>query len=180
MGIKKNDWYNFGLLLNNIAYCFIIEFFFNLTRPCVENCFGTGPKNLSFDQKTLICERKRALYGIKCIKGCTYWWIKKNLTHCKHVLCNTLTHSTNEDLLNIKRKGDPKSCTLSRTSDTTETWNLCVIKVILLACFTYTDIFWFNMKSARPWMLAHLKIIWQFHQKVSRFFGPRYIRDDFF
>ena len=29
-------------------------------------------------------------------------------------------------------------------------------------------------------MLAHLKIIWQFHQKVSRFFGPRYIRDDFF
>ena len=34
-------------------------------------------------------------------------------------------------------------------------------------------------------MLAHLKIIWQFHahpvhQKVSRFFGPRYIGDDFF
>jgi hypothetical protein len=40
-----------------------------------------------------------------------------------------------------------------------------------------------NMKPARPWMLAHLKIIWQFHahpvhQKVSRFFGPRYIWDD--
>ena len=35
-----------------------------------------------------------------------------------------------------------------------------------------------NMKPARPWMLAHLKIIWQFqahpvHQKVSRLFGPR-------
>ena len=29
-------------------------------------------------------------------------------------------------------------------------------------------------------MLAHLKIIWQFHQKMSRFFGPRYIGDDFF
>jgi hypothetical protein len=34
-------------------------------------------------------------------------------------------------------------------------------------------------------MLAHLKIIWQFqahpvHQKVARFFGPRYIGDDFF
>jgi hypothetical protein len=34
-------------------------------------------------------------------------------------------------------------------------------------------------------MFAHLKIIWQFHahpvhQKVSRFFGPRYIGDDFF
>jgi hypothetical protein len=34
-------------------------------------------------------------------------------------------------------------------------------------------------------MLAHLKIICQFHahpvhQKVSRFFGPRYIVDDFF
>jgi hypothetical protein len=34
-------------------------------------------------------------------------------------------------------------------------------------------------------MLAHLKIIWQYHahpvdQKVSRFFGPRFIGDDFF
>jgi hypothetical protein len=34
-------------------------------------------------------------------------------------------------------------------------------------------------------MLANLKIIWQFHahpvhQKVSRFFGPRYIGDNFF
>jgi hypothetical protein len=34
-------------------------------------------------------------------------------------------------------------------------------------------------------MLAHLKIIWQFHahpvhQKVSRFIGPRYIGADFF
>ena len=29
-------------------------------------------------------------------------------------------------------------------------------------------------------MLTHLKIIWQFHQKVSIFFGPRYIGDDFF
>jgi hypothetical protein len=39
------------------------------------------------------------------------------------------------------------------------------------------------MKQARPSMLANLKIIWQFHahpvhQKVSRFFGPRYIGDD--
>jgi hypothetical protein len=53
---------------------------------------------------------------------------------------NQKVSSTNEDLLNIKRKGDPKSRTLSRTSDTTETRNLCVIKVILLACFTYIDI----------------------------------------
>jgi hypothetical protein len=37
-----------------------------------------------------------------------YWRIKKNSTLCKHVPCNTLTHSTNEDLLNIKRKGDPE------------------------------------------------------------------------
>jgi hypothetical protein len=41
----------------------------------------------------------------------------------------------------IKRKGDPKSRTLSRTSDTTETQNMCVIKVIPLTCFTYIDIF---------------------------------------
>ena len=34
---------------------------------------------------------------------------KKNSTLCKHRFpCNTLTHSTNEDLLNIKRKGDPE------------------------------------------------------------------------
>ena len=48
--------------------------------------------------------------------------------HCKHVPCSTLTHSTNEDLLSIKRKGDTKSRTLSRTSDTTETWNRGEIK----------------------------------------------------
>jgi hypothetical protein len=34
--------------------------------------------------------------------------LKKNSTLCKHVPCNTLTHSTNEGLLNIKRKGDPE------------------------------------------------------------------------
>ena len=66
---------------------------------------------------------------------------KKKSAHCKHVPCNTLTHSTNEDPPNITRKGDPKSRTLSRTSDTSETRNPCVIKVILLACFTYIDIF---------------------------------------
>ena len=54
----------------------------------------------------------------------------KNSTHCKHVPCSTLTHSTNEYLLNIKRKGDPMSRSLSRTSDTIETRNPCVIKVI--------------------------------------------------
>ena len=55
---------------------------------------------------------------------------KKNWTYCKHVPCNTRTHSTNEDLLNIKRKGDPRSRTLSRTFDTTETRNPCVIASI--------------------------------------------------
>jgi hypothetical protein len=63
--------------------------------------------------------------------------------HCKHVPCNTLTHSTNEDLLNIKRKGDAKYRALSRTSNITETRNQCVIKVILLVCSTYIDIFKF-------------------------------------
>jgi hypothetical protein len=36
-----------------------------------------------------------------------------------------------------------RSCTLSRTSDTTDTRNPCLIKVILLACSTYIDIFLF-------------------------------------
>jgi hypothetical protein len=43
------------------------------------------------------------------------------------------------------------SRTLSRTSDTTETRNPCVIKVILLACFTYIDnllnLFWHTDKN---------------------------------
>ena len=96
----------------------------------------------------ILCEHQRALYGIKCVylgffnkHGYTYWWIIFFSMLCKHVPCSTLTHSTNEDLLNMKRKGDPKSSTLSRTSDTTETRNPCVIKVILLACFYYIDIF---------------------------------------
>ena len=59
--------------------------------------------------------------------------------HCKHVSCNTLTHSTNEYFLKIKRKDDAKFWTLSRTSDTTETRNPYVIKVISLDCFTYID-----------------------------------------
>jgi hypothetical protein len=64
----------------------------------------------------------------------------------------------------------------------------CIIDdlLIFLLIFTHDNIYiWNNMKPARPWMLANLKIIWQFHahpvhQKVWRFFGPRYIGDDFF
>jgi hypothetical protein len=55
--------------------------------------------------------------------------------------CLSKNHKYTLDLLNKKRKGDPKSRSLSRTSDTTEIRNPCVIKVILLACFTYIDIF---------------------------------------
>jgi hypothetical protein len=41
--------------------------------------------------------------------GWTYYRRKKNSMLCKHRFpCNTLTHSINEDLLNIKRKGDPE------------------------------------------------------------------------
>jgi hypothetical protein len=41
--------------------------------------------------------------------GWTYYRRKKNSTLCKHRFpCNTLTPSINEDLLNIKRKGDPE------------------------------------------------------------------------
>jgi hypothetical protein len=66
-------------------------------------------------------------------------------TLCKHVLCSTLTHSTNEDLLNIKRKCDPEvSYPLS-----------------------YVRCHW-NPEPAHP--VQH---------KVSRFFRPRYIGDDF-
>ena len=49
------------------------------------------------------------------------------------------------DVNYVQRQVSPTSRvtsrTLSRTSDTTETRIPCVIKVILLACFTYIDIF---------------------------------------
>jgi hypothetical protein len=77
--------------------------------------------------------------------GWIYWRIqKKNSTLCKHVPCNTLTHSTNENLLNIKRKGDPEvSYPLSYVR---YHWNpepVCN-KSHLLAYFPYIDIF-FNL-----------------------------------
>jgi hypothetical protein len=70
---------------------------------------------LCANEHMFICERQQALYGIKCELRIflqtwlhIYWRIKNNSTLGKHVPCNTLTHSTNEDLLNIKRKGDPE------------------------------------------------------------------------
>ena len=49
------------------------------------------------------------------------------------------------------------------------------LPLFLLIIFMYYSSLAANMKPAWPWMLAHLKIIWQFHahpvhQKVSRFF----------
>jgi hypothetical protein len=38
----------------------------------------------------------------------TYIVNNKKSALCKHVPCNTLTHSTNEDFLNIKCKGEPE------------------------------------------------------------------------
>jgi hypothetical protein len=106
-------------------------------------------------ENQLLCERQRALYGIKCVLR-IFWqtWlhilmdIKKNL-----YIVNTsrVTHSTNEELLNIKRKGDHKSRTLSRTSDTTEARKQCVIKAILLACSTYINIFKFIKSLLTYW-----------------------------
>jgi hypothetical protein len=110
---------------------------------------------LSKKSSNFIWERQRILYGIQYVLR-IFWqtWIHILMhiffsVHCKHVQCNTLifTPSTNADLLNIKRKGDPKSRTLSRTSDIIETRNPCVIKVIVLACSTYIDIFWNFIKT---------------------------------
>ena len=63
---------------------------------------------------TLLCECQRALYGIQCVLR-IFWqtWLdivtnKKNFDALFFFPCNTLTHSTNEDLLKIKRKGDPE------------------------------------------------------------------------
>jgi hypothetical protein len=64
--------------------------------------------------------------------------------------------------------------------------HLCILFLQLWHIFVHLFLYIiYNMKRARPWMLANLKIIWQFHshpvhQKVSRFFGPRYIGDNFF
>ena len=66
----------------------------------------------------------------------------------------------NEDLLNIKCKGDP----ISRTSDTSETRNLCVIKVVLLACLLILifsnslNLFWHSHILTRILDLLYLPI----------------------
>jgi hypothetical protein len=49
--------------------------------------------------------------------GCTYWWIKKFSTHCKHVPCSTLTHSVVSDVRKRARDlGSPLRFMLRRTS----------------------------------------------------------------
>ena len=99
---RKGDVFDhFGSAFDNIK--------FRLFCP-----FLTSGGRLDGWSRYLICERQRALYGIKCVLR-IFWqtWLhiltnKKKSTFYKHVPCNTLTHSTNEDLLNIKRKGDPE------------------------------------------------------------------------
>ena len=57
-----------------------------------------------------------------------------------------------------------KSRTLSRTSDTTETRNPCVIKVILLACFTYIVLLiFFNLLN----LFWHTDKNFCFHAEVN-------------
>ena len=105
-----------------------------------------------------ICKRSE-LFMVKNVylgfssHGFTYWWIYFFSAHCKHVPCNTLTHSTNEDLLNIKGKGDAKSLTLSRMSDITETRNPCVISHFVSLFYLYwyfqisLNLFWHTDKN---------------------------------
>ena len=123
--------------------------------------------------KWLICERQRALYGIKCVLR-IFWqtWLhilmnKKKSAHCKHVPCNTLTHSTNEDLLNIKRKGDPNSRTLSCTSDTTETQALVSFKKYMPPPLPYFKV------NICPFLLPHFASI--FFAYLWSFRWPNYI-----
>ena len=106
--IETETWYRIKGIIVRLCFTHSIKFS-NMATVCdltyrILNCIW----------RYLICERKRALYSIKCVLR-IFWqtWLhiliaKFFLTHCKHVLCNTLTHSTNEHLLNIKRKGDPE------------------------------------------------------------------------
>jgi hypothetical protein len=92
---------------------------------------------------------------------------KKKSAHCKHVPCNTLTHSTNDDLLNIKRKGDPKSRTLSCTSDTTETQALVSFKKYMPPPLPYFKV------NICPFPLPHFASI--FFAYLWSFRWPNYI-----
>jgi hypothetical protein len=63
---------------------------------------------------------------------------------------------------------------LNKHRNNEQMWNLCLYVYLFI-----------NMKPARPWMLAQLKIIWQFHahpvhQKVSRFLGRDILGTTFF
>ena len=78
---------------------------------------------------------------------------KKKLMLCKHVPCNTLTHSTNEDLLNIVHKGDPE--VLYPLSYVRYHWNpgpvcnksFCQLVLLILIFFNLLNFFWHTDKN---------------------------------
>jgi hypothetical protein len=89
----------------------------------------------------ILCDRQRALYGKKYVPMI---FLTNMASHTDgyifilHIVITfSVTHSTNEDLLNIKRKDDPKSRILSRTSDTTETGNPFVISHFVSLFYLY-------------------------------------------
>jgi hypothetical protein len=69
--------------------------------------------------------------------GFTYWWILFFSAHCKQVPCNTLTHSTNADLL--KKSANVM---LNLGPSLVRPIPLKPGKVILLACSTY-PVYWY-------------------------------------
>jgi hypothetical protein len=65
--------------------------------------------NISWILRLCISCQFKSLQRMGNKHGWTYYRRKKNSMLCKHRFpCNTLTHSINEDHLNIKRKGDPE------------------------------------------------------------------------
>jgi hypothetical protein len=95
------------------SFCIEIEKKTWKVKQCSPTITWTSTKRTTHNS----CDKNNHLYanvselfnlGFFDKHDCIYWWIFFFSTLCKHVPCNTLTHSTNEDLLNIKRKGDPE------------------------------------------------------------------------
>ena len=109
---------------------------------------------------------------------------KQNMKYdISRLLEHTISHSMQTQIDDVLFPSTPNNelmyiCIFHQLSLPNNIWRLIVFTPFLLIIII-------NMKPSRPRMLAHLKIIWQFHahpmhQKVSRFFGSRYIGDDFF
>ena len=101
-------------------------------------------------------------------------WIETTVCLYLQYICHPVIHRELQNVVYMEKN----RCSRKRREGPVHKY-LCMVGCLLFICFLIRLIFFMD-----PFQL-NLKIIWQFHahpvhQKVARFFGPRYIGDDFF